>query len=146
MTRLTGGGTRTPMADEPDLPPESQRTWGGRFATKPAELMTRINASIGFDKKLWREDIEASKAHASMLCEQGIIDAGDAAAILQGLDLIAAEFEADGVPERSWRESCPSSTSDSAAKPGALTRRWLARFVSRACTSHISLQRHHKML
>ena len=82
-----------------DQPP-AQRTWGGRFATKPAELMTRINASIGFDKRLWREDIAASKAHAAMLRDQGIIGEGDAAAILEGLDRIAAEYERDGVPER----------------------------------------------
>ncbi len=81
--------------------PSSQRTWGGRFETKPDELMTRINASIGFDKRLWREDIAASKAHAAMLRDQGIvIDEADAAAILEGLDQIAAEYERDGVPER----------------------------------------------
>ena len=79
--------------------PLSQRTWGGRFHTKPDELMTRINASIRFDKRLWREDIAASKAHAAMLRDQGIIGGEDAEAILQGLDRIAAEFERDGVPE-----------------------------------------------
>ncbi|HEX8839558.1 MAG TPA: lyase family protein, partial [Sphingomicrobium sp.] len=78
----------------------AQRTWGGRFETKPAELMTRINASIGFDKRLWREDIAASKAHAAMLRKQGIIWQVDAASILEGLDQIAAEYERDGVPER----------------------------------------------
>jgi argininosuccinate lyase len=83
----------------PDEPP-SQRTWGGRFAASPAELMTRINASIGFDKRLWREDIAASKAHAAMLRDQKIISEADAAAILEGLDQIAAEYERDGVPER----------------------------------------------
>jgi argininosuccinate lyase len=62
--------------------------------------MTRINASIGFDKRLWREDIAASKAHAAMLREQGIIGEADAAAILEALDRIAAEYERDGVPER----------------------------------------------
>jgi len=77
-----------------------QRTWGGRFETKPAELMTRINASIRFDKRLWREDIAASKAHAAMLRDQAIIAEADAAAILEGLDQIAAEYERDGVPER----------------------------------------------
>ena len=80
--------------------PPAQRTWGGRFDTKPAELMTRINASIAFDKRLWREDIAASKAHAAMLRDQKIIGREDAAAILKGLDQIAAEFERDGVPER----------------------------------------------
>jgi argininosuccinate lyase len=78
----------------------TQRTWGGRFGSGPDALMTRINASIGFDKRLWREDIAASKAHAAMLREQGIIAEGDAAAILEGLDRIAAEYERDGVPER----------------------------------------------
>jgi argininosuccinate lyase len=62
--------------------------------------MQRINASIGFDKRLWREDIVASKAHATMLREQGIVSEADAAAILGGLDQIAAEYERDGVPER----------------------------------------------
>ena len=66
--------------------------------------MTRINASISFDKKLWREDIAASKAHSAMLLEQGIIGKEDAAAILEGLDLIAAEYERDGVPERAELE------------------------------------------
>jgi argininosuccinate lyase len=67
---------------------------------KPDELMTRINASIGFDKRLWREDIAASKAHAAMLRVQRIIGETDAAAILEGLDRIATEYERDGVPER----------------------------------------------
>ncbi|MFL6762853.1 MAG: argininosuccinate lyase [Sphingomicrobium sp.] len=78
----------------------TQRTWGGRFERRPDELMTRINASIRFDKRLWREDIAASRAHAAMLREQGIVSAADAAAILEGLDKIAAEYERDGVPER----------------------------------------------
>jgi argininosuccinate lyase len=92
------------MADEPPSEGEPQRTWGGRFETRPAELMTRINASISFDKRLWREDIAASKAHAAMLRDQKIIDEGDAAAILEGLDIIAGEFERDGVPEQAELE------------------------------------------
>lgn len=62
--------------------------------------MTQINASIGFDKRLWREDIAASKAHAAMLREQKIIAERDAASIIEGLDRVAAEYERDGVPER----------------------------------------------
>jgi len=62
--------------------------------------MQRINASISFDKRMWREDIAASKAHAAMLRDQGIVGEADAAAILEGLDQIAKEFERDGVPER----------------------------------------------
>jgi argininosuccinate lyase len=88
------------MARKPPSQREPQRTWGGRFGTGPAELMTRINASIGFDKRLWREDIAASKAHGAMLRDQGIIGEADAAAILEGLDQIAVEYERDGVPER----------------------------------------------
>jgi len=77
---------------------DGQEMWGGRFGGKPADLMAEINASIRFDKRLWREDIAGSKAHAAMLREQGIIGEADAAAILEGLDRIAAEYERDGVP------------------------------------------------
>jgi argininosuccinate lyase len=61
--------------------------------------MREINASIPFDKALWRQDIAASKAHVAMLGAQGIVSAEDAAAIAVGLDQVAREFEADGVPE-----------------------------------------------
>jgi len=79
---------------------DGQEMWGGRFGGKPAELMTQINASIAFDKRLWREDIAASKAHAAMLRDTGIIPAADAQEILNGLDAIAEEYQRDGVPER----------------------------------------------
>ncbi len=72
--------------------------WGGRFAEGPAAVMREINASIPFDKRLWQQDIRASKAHVAMLAEQGIVKAEDAATIAQGLDTIAAEYEANGVP------------------------------------------------
>lgn len=68
--------------------------WGGRFAAKPSETMQRINASISVDQRLWREDIEGSKAHAAMLAAQQIITRADADAIAKGLDDIAAEIEA----------------------------------------------------
>lgn len=73
--------------------------WGGRFAEGPSAIMREINASIPFDKALWREDIRASKAHVAMLGAQGIVSAEDAATISEGLDRIAAEYERDGVPE-----------------------------------------------
>src|SRR4051812_33139134 len=88
------------MGDKPSSERDPQRTWGGRFGSGPDALMTRINASIGFDKRLWREDIAASKAHASMLRDQAIISEADAQAILNGLDAIADEYQRDGVPER----------------------------------------------
>jgi argininosuccinate lyase len=73
--------------------------WGGRFAEGPSAIMREINASIPFDKALWRQDIAASKAHVAMLGAQGIVSAEDAAAIAAGLDQVAAEYEAHGVPE-----------------------------------------------
>jgi argininosuccinate lyase len=83
------------MSDEPP----SQKTWGGRFSGRSSDVMQRINASISFDKRLWREDIAGSKAHAAMLRDQGILTVEDGAAILDGLDRIAEEFERDGVTE-----------------------------------------------
>jgi argininosuccinate lyase len=73
--------------------------WGGRFAEGPSAIMREINASIPFDKALWRQDIAASKAHVAMLGAQGIVSSADASAISVGLDTVAAEYEANGVPE-----------------------------------------------
>jgi argininosuccinate lyase len=73
--------------------------WGGRFAEGPAAVMREINASVGFDKRMWRQDILGSRAHAAMLGAQGIISPGDAEAIDQGLEQIAAEYADAGVPE-----------------------------------------------
>ncbi len=73
--------------------------WGGRFAAGPAQLMREINSSINTDKRLWREDIEGSRAHAAMLGQQGIITADDARAIDDGLASIAEQFSTDGLAE-----------------------------------------------
>jgi argininosuccinate lyase len=73
--------------------------WGGRFQGGPAELMREINSSIATDKRIWTEDIAASRAHAAMLGAQGIIPAEDAAAIDRGLAAIAGEYAKDGVAE-----------------------------------------------
>ncbi|MEE8612014.1 MAG: argininosuccinate lyase [Sphingomonas aquatilis] len=73
--------------------------WGGRFAEGPAAVMREINASIPFDKRMWRQDIAGSKAHVAMLAKQGIVSAEDAAAIDAGLDTVAADYAANGVPE-----------------------------------------------
>jgi len=61
--------------------------------------MREINASIPFDKALWRQDIAASRAHVAMLAACDIVSDADAAAIIAGLEAIAGEYEADGVPE-----------------------------------------------
>ncbi|MBB3066072.1 argininosuccinate lyase [Limibacillus halophilus] len=68
--------------------------WGGRFSEGPAEVMERINASIGFDKKLYAQDIAGSKAHCRMLMKQKIISKQDGEQILKGLDTILREIEA----------------------------------------------------
>jgi len=67
--------------------------WGGRFGAKPAPIMEEINASIDFDRHLYRQDIAASKAHAAMLAKRGIITAQDAKKIAHGLDTILSEIE-----------------------------------------------------
>jgi argininosuccinate lyase len=84
--------------------------WGGRFADGPSAIMREINASIPFDKALWRQDIAASKAHVAMLGTQGIIPAEDALVIANGLDAVAAEYERDGVPEDWDREDIHMTT------------------------------------
>jgi argininosuccinate lyase len=68
--------------------------WGGRFAEGPDAVMADINASIDFDRALFRQDIAGSQAHARMLATQGIIAADDAARIIDGLDTILREIEA----------------------------------------------------
>ncbi len=72
----------------------SNKMWGGRFKSGPDAIMEEINASIDFDRHLYRQDIAASKAHADMLAKQGIIAADDAKKIAHGLDTILSEIEA----------------------------------------------------
>ena len=72
----------------------TNKMWGGRFQSGPDAIMEEINASIGFDKRLFRQDIAGSKAHAAMLAKQGIIPKSDAAEIRKGLDQVQAEIEA----------------------------------------------------
>ena len=87
----------------PILPQDAQNIeanvqWGGRFARGPAIIMQEINASIGFDRRMWRQDLRGSLAHAAMLARAGVIPPGDEAAIQAGLHGIAAEIEAGRFP------------------------------------------------
>src|SRR3546814_1137910 len=68
----------------------SNAMWGGRFAEGPAAVMREINASIPFDKRLWREDIAGSKAHVTMLAAQGVVSAEEIGRAHVGLDAIEA--------------------------------------------------------
>lgn len=81
------------MAEDIKDTKSSNQMWGGRFASGPSAIMEEINASIGFDKKLYAQDIRGSKAHATMLAHQGIISAEDKDKILHGLDTILSEIE-----------------------------------------------------
>jgi argininosuccinate lyase len=76
----------------------ANQQWGGRFAEGPSAIMAAINASIGFDRKMWRQDIQGSLAHAAMLKHVGIISPEDEAAIREGLAKIAARIEAGDFP------------------------------------------------
>ena len=76
----------------------ANQQWGGRFAGGPSAIMQEINASIGFDRKMWRQDIRGSRAHAAMLARQGIIAVEDASQIEAGLKQIASEIEAGNFP------------------------------------------------
>ncbi len=73
---------------------KKSEAWSALFSEPMSELVQRYTASVGFDRRLWRADIEGSLAHAAMLVAQGIIPAADGTAIEQGLAQIAAEIEA----------------------------------------------------
>jgi argininosuccinate lyase len=84
------------MDDQSKNKAQGNAMWGGRFAQGPAEIMQRINASIDFDKRLYAQDIRASKAHCEMLIKQKIIAEADGRAILSGLDKVLGEIESGG--------------------------------------------------
>lgn len=77
------------------------RTWGGRFAEGLSELAARFNASLPFDRALWREDLWQNRVHARMLHRVGLLSQEELEAILEGLERIEKEIEAGTFP---WRE------------------------------------------
>jgi len=83
---------------EPKLPESSvqQAAWSGRFSEPVSDLVKRYTASVIFDRRMWRQDIRASLAHARMLARQGIIGSADLAAIETGMATITSEIEAGG--------------------------------------------------
>jgi argininosuccinate lyase len=86
--------TVPPVVSDDAAAASSQATWGGRFAGGPSAIMREINASIGFDRRMWRQDIRGSLAHAAMLAQAGVISAEDEADIRAGLEAIGAEIAA----------------------------------------------------
>jgi argininosuccinate lyase len=85
------------MSDSPKSKAANQM-WGGRFSAGPDAIMQAINASIGFDQRLYAQDIAGSRAHAAMLAAQGIISNKDAEAIGEGLLAILSEIETGSFP------------------------------------------------
>ncbi|PZQ97984.1 MAG: argininosuccinate lyase [Cereibacter sphaeroides] len=85
---------------EPSDTPAANAMWGGRFAAGPDAIMQAINASIGFDKRLYAQDIKGSRAHAAMLAATGILTNTDAEAIGEGLLTVLSEIEAGDFPFR----------------------------------------------
>ena len=73
------------------------KLWAGRFQKETDTLVNDFNSSIGFDARLYKQDITGSIAHATMLGNQGIIEQEEAAKIIDGLKTILAEIEGDGV-------------------------------------------------
>ena len=80
---------------KPAARPESgaNAMWGGRFASGPDAIMSAINASISFDRRLYAQDIAGSRAHAAMLSATGILSTSDAEAIREGLLTVLSEIE-----------------------------------------------------
>lgn len=72
----------------------SQKTWGGRFEGETDDRVERFTESISFDRRLYRQDVIASQAHARMLAEVGLLSSDEAAAIAAALDEIASTIEA----------------------------------------------------
>lgn len=85
-------GTSEQVDGKPDTK-SSNTMWGGRFSSAPDAIMEEINASIDFDKAMFRQDIAGSKAHAAMLEAQEILSHEDVAKIDHGLDTILREIE-----------------------------------------------------
>ena len=72
---------------------KSQKLWGGRFETKAASIMERIGESVSFDKRLYKQDITGSIAHAKNLHKIGILSNEELNDIIKGLTQIKAEIE-----------------------------------------------------
>ena len=84
---------------KPDHTPQSgdksnQKLWGGRFAESTDQMVEAFTESVSFDRRLWRQDIAGSQAHARMLGKVGVLTSTEAEAIVAGLDAIHAEIAA----------------------------------------------------
>jgi len=70
------------------------KLWGGRFSESTDAFVEDFTASVTFDQRMYRQDIEGSIAHATMLADQGVLSSEDCAAIIEGLRQIETEIDA----------------------------------------------------
>ena len=73
---------------------QQNKLWGGRFSESTDQFVQEFTASVNFDRRMYRQDIQGSQAHATMLAEAGVLTGEERDAIIQGLDEIRAEIEA----------------------------------------------------
>ena len=73
---------------------QTNTSWGGRFSEQTDAFVEAFTASVNFDQRMYRQDIEGSRAHANMLNKAGVLTDEDLTAILQGLDTVEKEIEA----------------------------------------------------
>ena len=72
---------------------QTNPSWGGRFSEQTDAFVEAFTASVDFDRRMYRQDIAGSKAHARMLQKAGVLNESDCKAVLQGLDTIAVEID-----------------------------------------------------
>jgi argininosuccinate lyase len=90
---------------QPDSSPPadlSKKLWGGRFAESTDQLVEAFTESVSFDRRLWRQDIAGSQAHARMLAKVGVLSAAEGEAIVAGLAAIGEEIAGGGFP---WQQA-----------------------------------------
>lgn len=100
------------------------KLWGGRFDKDLDKTAEEFGASIGFDQRLYRQDIAGSIAHARMLAQQGIISQDDAAKIVSGLELIQGQIDRGEFEFRSDREdihmNIEAALTEAIGEPGSV--------------------------
>jgi len=85
---------RSDHAEQAGSPPAARgELWHGRFAGGPAEALQQLNDSLPFDQRMFREDVQGSRAHVTMLANVGILTEGERDEILAALDTVQTEIE-----------------------------------------------------
>jgi argininosuccinate lyase len=83
---------------EPLTPPSPHRLWGGRFSAGPAPSLDDLNRSLDVDRRMWREDVEGSRAWVQALCRAGVLDPAETHTLDEGLQAVGRRLEA-GFPD-----------------------------------------------